>query len=348
MNSVTFNMARAVGPVLGALVVARLGIPWAFGLNCLSYAALIGALLIVHPRQQEARPKTRPKLAESFQIIRQDLRLAALLGVVASVSFALDPVTTLAPAFATQVFHHSDTLAGYLIGAFGTGAVIAAVFATGRIRDAVPAHRDHADIARARYRHLRLPLAARARLHRARHRRLRLPRRADARDDAPATRRGGSPARADHGALERLLPRHPPDRQPDRRQPRLAHRYPPHGAPDDPAGLRRRDGDADTLSAASAHNGDTRETGGSWVEVQHHTIEANGIPLHVVEAGDPQGAADPLAARHLGSLADVAGCRAADTRPSLTWSSFAATARAASRRARSITAGWTTRTTSSP
>ncbi len=132
MNSVTFNMARAVGPVLGALVVARLGIPWAFGINCLSYAALIGALLIVHPRQHERRPAARPKLRDSLDLIRQDMRLAALLGVVASVSFALDPVTTLAPAFATQVFHHSDTLAGYLIGAFGTGAVIAAVFATGR------------------------------------------------------------------------------------------------------------------------------------------------------------------------------------------------------------------------
>ncbi len=132
MNSVTFNMARAVGPVLGALVVARLGIPWAFGLNCLSYAALIGALLIVQPRQHERRPGALPKLRDSLDLIRQDLRLAALLGVVASVSFALDPVTTLAPAFATQVFHHSDTLAGYLIGAFGTGAVIAAVFATGR------------------------------------------------------------------------------------------------------------------------------------------------------------------------------------------------------------------------
>jgi len=132
MNSVTFNMARAVGPVLGALVVARLGIPWAFGLNCLSYAALIGALLIVHPRQHERRVGGRPKLRDSLDLIRQDMRLAALLGVVASVSFALDPVTTLAPAFATQVFHHSDTLAGYLIGAFGTGAVIAALFATGR------------------------------------------------------------------------------------------------------------------------------------------------------------------------------------------------------------------------
>ncbi len=132
MNSVTFNMARAVGPVLGALVVARLGIPWAFGLNCLSYAALIGALLIVHPRRHERRPGAPPKLRDSLDLIRQDMRLAALLGVVASVSFALDPVTTLAPAFATQVFHRSDTLAGYLIGAFGTGAVVAAVFATGR------------------------------------------------------------------------------------------------------------------------------------------------------------------------------------------------------------------------
>ena len=132
MNSVTFNMARAVGPVLGALVVARFGIPWAFGLNCLSYAALIGALLIVQPRQHERRPNARPKLRDSLDIIRQAPQLAVLLGVVASVSFALDPVTTLAPAFATRVFHHSDTLAGYLIGAFGTGAVIAAVFATGR------------------------------------------------------------------------------------------------------------------------------------------------------------------------------------------------------------------------
>jgi MFS family permease len=68
---------------------------------------------------------------ESIRLVRQDLRLAALLAVVASVSFALDPVTTLAPAFATRVFHRSDTLAGFLIGAFGAGAVIAAIFATG-------------------------------------------------------------------------------------------------------------------------------------------------------------------------------------------------------------------------
>ncbi len=131
MNSVTYNLARAVGPVAGAFVVARFGIPWAFGINSLSFGALIAALLIVRPRPQDAPPKERPKLMDSVRLVRQDTKLLALLGVVASVSFALDSVTTLAPAFATRVFHRPDTLSGFLIGAFGAGAVVAALTATG-------------------------------------------------------------------------------------------------------------------------------------------------------------------------------------------------------------------------
>lgn len=131
MNSVTYNLARAVGPVAGAFVVARFGIPWAFGINSLSFAALIAALLIVRPRPQEAPPKERPRFADSMRLVRQDTNLLALLGVVASVSFALDSVTTLAPAFATRIFHRPDTLSGFLIGAFGAGAVVAAITATG-------------------------------------------------------------------------------------------------------------------------------------------------------------------------------------------------------------------------
>jgi MFS family permease len=51
--------------------------------------------------------------------------------VVAIVS---DPVTTLTPGFVTDVFHHHDTWVGVLIGAYGTGAVLAALRA-GRLRD---------------------------------------------------------------------------------------------------------------------------------------------------------------------------------------------------------------------
>src|SRR4051794_24556852 len=41
LNSVSFTLARAIGPALGALVVAALGIPAAFAINSLSYLALI-------------------------------------------------------------------------------------------------------------------------------------------------------------------------------------------------------------------------------------------------------------------------------------------------------------------
>ncbi len=132
MNSLTFNLARAIGPVLGTLVVAKLGIPWAFGLNSLSYVALVVALLLIHPVQGAARSRAKPSLRESLALVWGDTRLLALLGVVASVSFALDPVNTLSPAYAKQVFHRPDSLVGFLIGAFGTGAVIAALVASGK------------------------------------------------------------------------------------------------------------------------------------------------------------------------------------------------------------------------
>jgi MFS family permease len=127
MNSVTFNLARALGPVAGALVVARLGIPWAIGLNALSYVALAAAIAVIHV---DARPQGRhehARLRESFALVRRDDRLLILLLVVAAVSLTMDPVSTLTPAYATRYFHEPDTFSGLLIGAFGAGAVIGSV-----------------------------------------------------------------------------------------------------------------------------------------------------------------------------------------------------------------------------
>jgi len=69
LNSVTFNLARAIGPVAGAVVVARLGIPAAFGLNSLSYLFLVAALFVVHPRAQAERQRERPKLRDSVRLV---------------------------------------------------------------------------------------------------------------------------------------------------------------------------------------------------------------------------------------------------------------------------------------
>lgn len=137
LNSLTFNLARAVGPVAGAFVVATLGITIAFALNSVSYVALILGLVFVHPAGQAPQPAERPKLRESLNLVRQDAMLVILLLTVAAMSLCADPVSTLTPGFAKEIFHRPDSYTGYLVGAYGVGAVVAAVTVAGRARNAV-------------------------------------------------------------------------------------------------------------------------------------------------------------------------------------------------------------------
>jgi MFS family permease len=131
LHSVTFNLSRAAGPSAAALVIATAGLEWAFVVNALSYLALVAALLVVRPRPSGPRPH-RPRLRESIALVRRRPRLAAFMLVSAVASAAVEPVSTLAPAFARDVWGRPDTLAGVIIGAFGVGAVAAAFTVAGR------------------------------------------------------------------------------------------------------------------------------------------------------------------------------------------------------------------------
>jgi MFS family permease len=129
LNSMTFNIARAVGPALAALCVATVGIPASFAINTGSYLIFVAGLLVVRPRQQERA--VSPRLRESLALLRADPRLLGFLLIVAVVGYASDPINTLAPAFAVA-FGRPDTTAGVIIGAFGAGAVTAALVVAGR------------------------------------------------------------------------------------------------------------------------------------------------------------------------------------------------------------------------
>jgi MFS family permease len=130
LNSMTYNLARAIGPASAAGAIAWLGIPPAFLLNAFSYLLLVGALLFVHPRAQERDES--PSLRASISLLRRDPRLALFLLIVMSVGFASDPINTEAPAFAHE-FGRADTVAGAIIGVFGAGAVTAAFLVAGRV-----------------------------------------------------------------------------------------------------------------------------------------------------------------------------------------------------------------------
>jgi MFS family permease len=132
LNSMTFNLARAVGPALAALSVKHLGIPASFAINSASYLLLVLGVLVVRtePHRRASRAETR--LRESLRLVREQPRLLAFLLIVAAVGFASDPINTEAPAFA-RVFGKPDTWSGVIIAAFGAGAVAAALLLAGRV-----------------------------------------------------------------------------------------------------------------------------------------------------------------------------------------------------------------------
>jgi predicted MFS family arabinose efflux permease len=129
LNSMTFNIARVVGPVTAAAVIGAFGLAPAFALNAGSYLVFVGALLLIQPRRQE-RPESS-RLRHSLDLLRAEPRLLVALAIVMAVGFASDPINTLAPAFA-DAFAKPDTYSGYIIGVFGAGAVTAAFVLAGR------------------------------------------------------------------------------------------------------------------------------------------------------------------------------------------------------------------------
>lgn len=134
LNSITFNLARAIGPVLAAAVIATAGIAPAFAINAVSFSLFVVVLLVLRPRPQKRVVGARPKLRESARMVAGHPVLRTLLLVVMAVSVTTDPVNTLTPEFATEVLGREDTVTGYLVGAFGAGATVAAVTLTGWLR----------------------------------------------------------------------------------------------------------------------------------------------------------------------------------------------------------------------
>jgi MFS family permease len=133
LNSMTFNLARAVGPTLAGVSVDQLGYAPSFAINAASYLLLVLGLTIVQPRARALASRGASKLRESLRLVREQPRLLAFLLIVTAVGFASDPVNTESPAFASAFDVRPSLWAGIIVGAFGTGAITAAFVVAGRV-----------------------------------------------------------------------------------------------------------------------------------------------------------------------------------------------------------------------
>jgi len=131
LNSIQFNLARVIGPVLAGIAFYKLGAAACFGLNGLSFLAVIAALLLLK-RGALDRPPGKPEpfsesLKTGLRAVRDGKALRGLIGLAFIGSFCAMPLVTFLPVFAREIFHWDAKGYSGLLVAFGVGAVAGAI-----------------------------------------------------------------------------------------------------------------------------------------------------------------------------------------------------------------------------
>jgi len=134
LGSLSMNIARAIGPALGGLIVAQAGIAWAFAVNALTFCGV--AVVLWRWRRAPTSSVLPP---ETFGVaLRAGLRYATRASVLQAVlvkaawffTFA-SALTALLPIVVKQDLHASAGTYGLLLGCIGAGAIGGAMLLPG-------------------------------------------------------------------------------------------------------------------------------------------------------------------------------------------------------------------------
>jgi MFS family permease len=127
LNSTIFNLARIVGPAIGGAVLAAVGAAWCFGLNGLSFVAVLIALLLMRLPSTVAEVRSAPLLEQTMIGLRyvwNDVPIRTMMLLVAVGALFGSFYAVLLPAFAATVLNVGEIGLGGLNVAVGVGALI--------------------------------------------------------------------------------------------------------------------------------------------------------------------------------------------------------------------------------
>lgn len=134
LNTIAFNLARSAGPALGGLLISIVGTAAAFGLNALSYIALIVVLLRWYP--ETVPPRRTPMLSAiatglRFCVQSDPVRRVLVRGF--AFGFGAAGFQALLPSLVRDRLDGTEIIYGLCLAAFGTGSIFAALW-VGRAR----------------------------------------------------------------------------------------------------------------------------------------------------------------------------------------------------------------------
>lgn len=131
LNSSMVNLSRLIGPGIAGIALEKFGEDICFGLNAVSFIAVIGSLLLMKLPKYLEKPRTKNvfgELKEGFQYIRQTPSIAFVLIMLALISLLVLPFSTLIPVYAKDIFKGTASTFGVIDSVIGLGAFCGAIF----------------------------------------------------------------------------------------------------------------------------------------------------------------------------------------------------------------------------
>ncbi len=129
LNATMFQIASVLGPSLAGVVIASLGVGWAYLLNAVSFLAVIVALLLMHP----VPPPVAGRSAITLQAALEGLRFVFQAPIIRA-NMLLDffatffaSATALLPIFAQDILRVGAQGYGLLYAAPSLGAILSGI-----------------------------------------------------------------------------------------------------------------------------------------------------------------------------------------------------------------------------
>lgn len=130
LNQVVWNGVGLLGPALGGIVIARLGVSWAYGIDLVTYGAMFAAVLLIAPmppgEDGTAGATGWTAVKEGFSFVRTS-RLLQSTFTIDLVAMIFGLPRALFPILAVTQFDRGPAVVGLLFSAPAAGALIAAV-----------------------------------------------------------------------------------------------------------------------------------------------------------------------------------------------------------------------------
>jgi MFS family permease len=129
LNSIQFNLARVIGPMLGGIALTSLGAAWCFTANGISFIAVIISLsmLPVRPLTGKTGASLVASLKEGLAFIRKQQAMTALIVLAFTMTMLGIPLIAFLPVVAKDVFHTGPEVFTLLLSISGAGAVAGAL-----------------------------------------------------------------------------------------------------------------------------------------------------------------------------------------------------------------------------